>query len=99
MAKEGFAPGEMAIRKWSLSDLFACRAWTERPDVFPHLLAISPSLWSDDASMLARPLGGCTANKRVSVSVSVGQLKEGDASLAFPHRRMTPCGEIITIGR
>lgn len=84
LAKDGFAPGEMAIGGWSLSGLFACWAWTERPDVFTHLLAISPSLWWDDASILARPPGGCTENQRVSVSV--GEHEEGDASLVYPRR-------------
>jgi predicted alpha/beta superfamily hydrolase len=76
--------GEVAICGWSLSGLFASWAWLERPDLFPHLLAITPSLWWHHASILERPFGARPATQRVFVCA--GEHEEGDVALVYPQR-------------
>lgn len=67
---------------WSLSGLFAAHAWLSRPDVFADLVAISPSLWWDDASILSRPLDPRPAGHRAVVTA--GEHEEGDISRVWP---------------
>lgn len=69
---------------WSLSGLFAAYAWRERPDVFAHLVAISPSLWWNHASLLDQPLPERPASHRVLVTA--GEHEEGDVSLVWPRQ-------------
>ena len=74
----------VGICGWSLSGLFAAYAWRERPDVFAHLVAISPSLWWNHASILTEPLPPRPATHRVLVTA--GEHEEGDVSLVWPQR-------------
>jgi predicted alpha/beta superfamily hydrolase len=67
---------------WSLSGLFAAHAWMTRPDVFSDLVAISPSLWWDDASILASPFS--PRPRPAKVLVTAGQHEEGDISRVWP---------------
>ena len=67
---------------WSLSGLFAAHAWVSRPDVFHDLVAISPSLWWNDASMLSRPIPTRPAGHRAVVTA--GEHEEGDVSRVWP---------------
>jgi predicted alpha/beta superfamily hydrolase len=80
----GTLMGEIAIAGWSLSGLFASWAWLQRPDVFSHLLAISPSLWWNHASLL----GADVAPRPVShkVFIGVGEHEEGDLAKVYPQR-------------
>lgn len=84
LAVHGHGVGEVAIAGWSLTGLFASWAWLQRPDVFSHLIAISPSLWWNDASILRsspvpRPNGHRAA-------IYAGEHEEGDVSLVYPQR-------------
>lgn len=76
--------GDLAIGGWSLSGLFASWAWLERPDLFAHLLAISPSLWWHDASLLTTPFATRPAGQKAFVCV--GAREEGDVALVYPPR-------------
>lgn len=67
---------------WSLSGLFAAHAWVTRPDVFADLVAISPSLWWDDASILSKPLEPRPSGHRAVVTA--GEHEEGDISRVWP---------------
>lgn len=67
---------------WSLSGLFAVHAWLTRPDVFSDLVAISPSLWWDDASILADRVAPRPAGH--SVVVTAGEHEEGDLDRVWP---------------
>lgn len=67
---------------WSLSGLFATHAWITRPDVFADLVAISPSLWWDDASILSKPLASRPSGHRAVVTA--GEHEEGDISRVWP---------------
>lgn len=67
---------------WSLSGLFAAHAWVSRPDVFSDLVAISPSLWWDGASMLAHPLAQRPAGHRAVITA--GEHEEGDVNRVWP---------------
>lgn len=78
------ADDQVAVCGWSLSGLFAAYAWRERPDVFAHLVAISPSLWWDHASILDQPLPHRPASHRVLVTA--GEHEEGDLALVWPQR-------------
>lgn len=84
LTKAGHEMGDAAIAGWSLSGLFACWAWLERPDVFPHALGITPSLWWDDASILQRTIGARSENHRLFVCA--GEHEEGDVSKVYPQR-------------
>lgn len=84
LARAGLAAGEVTIGGWSLSGLFACWAWLQRPDLFAHLLAISPSLWWDDASLVAAPFARRPVGQRAFVGV--GEHEEGDEAKVFPRR-------------
>ena len=75
--------GEVAVGGWSLSGLFAAWAWRERPDVFAHLLAISPSLWWHDARLVAE---GVPPRSGSRAFISAGQHEEGDVSNVWPQR-------------
>lgn len=79
--RERVKVGEVSIGGWSLSGLFSAWAWRERPDVFTHLVSISPSLWWCERRIIeevvpARP--GCRA------FVSAGECEEGDTSRMWP---------------
>ena len=67
---------------WSLSGLFAAHAWLTRPDVFADLVAISPSLWWDDASILSRPITPRPTGHRAVVTA--GEHEEGDLTHVWP---------------
>ena len=82
LAGLGLIMGDATIGGWSLSGLFSCWAWRERPDLFQHLLAISPSLWWNDASILHEPLPSRPADHRAFVCA--GEHEEGDLSKVFP---------------
>ncbi|MEN9506340.1 MAG: hypothetical protein RI958_2266 [Actinomycetota bacterium] len=72
---------EMAVAGWSLSGLFASWAWSQRPDLFAHLLAISPSLWWCDGRLLDEEL---SPRPGARAFVSAGEREEGDMSLVWP---------------
>lgn len=84
LAGVGLSVGDVAIGGWSLSGLFACWAWLERPDLFAHLLAITPSLWWSAGKILERPVATRPAGHRAFVCA--GEHEEGDVSLVFPQR-------------
>ncbi|MEX1105737.1 MAG: alpha/beta hydrolase-fold protein [Ilumatobacteraceae bacterium] len=71
----------ISIGGWSLSGLFAAWAWRERPDVFAHLVAVSPSLWWGDGRLLDE---GVPSRPGAKAFVSAGQREEGDMSLVWP---------------
>ena len=73
--------GEVAIGGWSLSGLFAAWAWRERPDVFSHLLAMSPSLWWCNRRILDEPLPSRVGSRAF---ISAGEREEGDMALVWP---------------
>lgn len=75
---------QVGICGWSLSGLFATYAWRERPDVFAHLAAISPSLWWNHAAILDEPLPPRPAEHRVLVTA--GEHEEGDVALVWPQQ-------------
>lgn len=72
----------IGICGWSLSGLCAAWAWRERPDVFVDVVAISPSLWWSDASMVREPLPPRPAGHRAVITA--GEHEEGDLSLMWP---------------
>lgn len=76
--------GEVAVGGWSLSGLFACWAWMERPDLFDHVLSISPSLWWNDAALLDAEYTNRPADNRVFVCA--GEHEEGDLERVYPRR-------------
>lgn len=73
--------GEVSIGGWSLSGLFATWAWRERPDVFRHLIAISPSLWWCGGRILDEGLAPRAGSKAF---LSAGECEEGDMSRVWP---------------
>ena len=77
----GFNAGDVTIGGWSLSGLFACWAWLDRPDMFRHVVAISPSLWWDDASIMSRPMGDQSGRRAF---ICAGEHEEGDVELVWP---------------
>lgn len=84
LTTNGLELGEVAIGGWSLSGLFASWAWLERPDLFPHLLAISPSLWWNDASLLAAHFAPRSSEHKAFVCA--GEHEEGDVDRVYPQR-------------
>lgn len=88
LATVGLELGDIAIGGWSLSGLFACWAWLERPDLFAHLLAISPSLWWNDASLLTSDVAVRPTTSKVFVCA--GEHEEGDVSNVYPQRFAHP---------
>lgn len=84
----GFTAGDTAIGGWSLSGLFACWAWLTRPNLFPHALAITPSLWWNDASLLASPLAQKTNDQRLFICA--GEHEEGDPAHFYPPQFANP---------
>lgn len=84
LATAGFTVGDTAIGGWSLSGLFASWAWLTRPDLFPHLLSITPSLWWDDASILKSPFG--TGRQGQRVFICAGEHEEGDLDKVYPQQ-------------
>lgn len=72
----------LAVCGWSLSGLFAAHAWVTRPDVFSDLVAISPSLWWDDAALLQTPLAPRPPGHRAVITA--GELEEGDLERVWP---------------
>ncbi len=80
----GTRMGAITIGGWSLSGLFATWAWLERPDVFSHLLSISPSLWWNHASILDADIEPRPEGQRVFVGA--GEHEEGDLSKVYPQR-------------
>lgn len=81
---KGLRVADTTVAGWSLSGLFACWAWLERGDLFDHLLAISPSLWWDDANLLSRPWTPLPSGRRAFVCA--GEFEEGDKPFAWPGR-------------
>lgn len=79
--RERVETGEVAVGGWSLSGLFAAWAWRERPDLFSHLVAISPSLWWCDRRILEEPLPTRVGSRAF---VSAGEREEGDMALVWP---------------
>jgi predicted alpha/beta superfamily hydrolase len=75
--------GEVSIGGWSLSGLFAAWAWREYPDVFGHLISISPSLWWCGGRLLDEGIGDRSGSKAF---ISAGEREEGDMSLVWPQR-------------
>ncbi len=73
--------GETAIGGWSLSGLFATWAWRERPDVFAHLIAMSPSLWWADGRILGEAI---PARAGAKAFISAGECEEGDMARVWP---------------
>lgn len=84
LATVGLELGEVAIGGWSLSGLFASWAWLERPDLFAHLLAISPSLWWHDASLLTTDFASRPSGHKAFVCA--GEHEEGDVTRVYPQR-------------
>ena len=84
MDAAGHAMGDCAIGGWSLSGLFAAWAWLEHSDVFPRAMAITPSLWWNDASILSRAIGKRPASHRLFVCA--GEHEEGDVAKVYPQR-------------
>ena len=84
LSASGHDLGEIAIGGWSLSGLFASWAWMQRPDLFPHLLSISPSLWWHDASILDERFGARPSTHKVFVCS--GEHEEGDTSKVYPQK-------------
>lgn len=81
-AHAAVATSRTGVCGWSLSGLFAAHAWATRPDAFSDLVAISPSLWWDGASMLGRPLAPRPAGHRAVITA--GEHEEGDVSRVWP---------------
>lgn len=77
-------PARIGVGGWSLSGLFACWAWLERPDLFAHLLAISPSIWWHHASLLDTPFPPRPPEHRAFVCA--GEHEEGDVARVWPQR-------------
>lgn len=80
----GVTIGDVAIGGWSLSGLFASWAWMHRPDLFAHLLSISPSLWWSDRALLSEPFVLRSAHNKVFVCS--GEHEEGDMVHVYPQR-------------
>lgn len=78
---ERVAVAETAIGGWSLSGLFAAWAWRERPDLFAHLIAISPSLWWHHGRIIDE---GVAARPGSKAFISAGEREEGDMALVWP---------------
>lgn len=79
--RERVAVSDVSIGGWSLSGLFAAWAWRERPDVFRHLVSISPSLWWAERRIIAE---GLPARAGAKAFVSAGEREEGDPRLMWP---------------
>lgn len=75
--------GVTAVGGWSLSGLFAAWAWRERPEVFSHVLAMSPSLWWADGRILDEPL---PRRADAKAFISAGECEEGDMARVWPQR-------------
>lgn len=73
--------GEIAIGGWSLSGLCAAWAWREYPDVFSHVIAISPSLWWHDGRLIDE---GVSPRMGARAFISAGEREEGDMTLVWP---------------
>ena len=84
LASAGLRVTSAAIGGWSLSGLFASWAWLGRPDLFDHLIAVSPSLWWDDASILDTPFAPRPPGQRVFVCA--GEHEEGDVGHVWPRK-------------
>lgn len=84
LSASGLQVTSTAIGGWSLSGLFASWAWLQRPQVFDHLIAVSPSLWWDNASILDAPFAPRPAGQRAFVCA--GEHEEGDVSLVWPRK-------------
>lgn len=88
LAEHGMTVGETCIAGWSLSGLFASWAWLHRPEVFAHMIAISPSLWWHDASILDAPVTPMSSTRRAFICA--GQHEEGDPALVWPPQFANP---------
>lgn len=84
LSAAGMRVSSTAIGGWSLSGLFASWAWLQRPELFDHLLAISPSLWWDHASILDVDFARRPEGQRVFVCA--GQHEEGDPESVWPRK-------------
>jgi hypothetical protein len=85
--RERFDVGAVTIGGWSLSGLFAAWAWRERPDVFDHLLAVSPSLWWHDARLVDE---GVPLRSGARAFISAGEHEEGDMTKVWPPQYADP---------
>lgn len=85
--RERVEVNDVAVGGWSLSGLFAAWAWRERPDVFDHVIAISPSLWWANGRILDEPLPTRPAAR---AHISAGEREEGDMSLVWPQLFANP---------
>ena len=72
------------IGGWSLSGLCAAWAWRQRPDVFSDLVAVSPSLWWNDASILHDGLPTRPPGHRAVITA--GEHEEGDLQHVWPQK-------------
>lgn len=88
LATSGMRVSSTTIGGWSLSGLFACWAWLERPAVFDHLVAVSPSLWWDHASILRPEFAARPGGQRAFVCA--GEHEEGDPDLVWPRKFANP---------
>lgn len=79
--RERVADTEVALGGWSLSGLFAAWAWLERPDVFHHLVAVSPSPWWCHGRLLD---AGVPPRPGSKAFVSAGEREEGDMAAVWP---------------
>jgi predicted alpha/beta superfamily hydrolase len=79
--RERVEVSEVGIGGWSLSGLFATWAWRERPDVFAHLLSISPSYWWAYGQIVEE---GLAPREGARAFISAGEYEEGDMSRVWP---------------
>lgn len=68
-------PTDRGIGGWSLGGLFTCSAMLGRPDAFRRYLAVSPSLWWDDRSLLDAAAVGSADLAGRRVYLAVGELE------------------------
>ena len=74
--------GEGTIIGQSLGGLLLCEVLTQQPDLFDTYLIVSPSLWWDHESLLAKVGNAPDTPKKISAYISVGnegKVMEGDA--------------------
>ena len=71
---------------WSLGGLFGCHALLARPDLFRRYLLASPSIWWDDAELLALEERTAATRARLDAQVylAVGDREESAETRAWP---------------
>ncbi|MBK5947151.1 esterase [Rhodobacter veldkampii DSM 11550] len=75
-------PAHRMVLGHSYGGAFALRAGFARPDLFSHVAAGSPSIWTDPAALGAPPPG----EARPKVLVTIGALERPEAALAAGER-------------